>query len=210
MAAFASNWAIRTSFTWEPTGGILREATKTNRSQSKRFSGEMISTSGKALYSQGREICPISNSHRAVIWSDRSQIPMEEITSPPSSFSPVSRVEPTSPMARRFTRFFPSLGEAARRASHPARPGLTAVSRPSVMAADRAGSASTQGRREASSASSPWPASSWPGWFTRNEPRPRTGSPGTRAKIGPSAAGSVSGPKPSRGAGETRAAPFQR
>ena len=49
MAALVSNWAMRTSFTLEPTGGMPREATNTNTSQSKSFSTGTTSTSGKAL-----------------------------------------------------------------------------------------------------------------------------------------------------------------
>ena len=105
---------------------------------------------------------------------------MEESTSPPSSFSPVSRVEPTSPMARMFSRFFPALGAADRTDSQPARPVFTAVSCPASRAADRVASRGNSGRREASSTSRPWGAFSWPGWFTLKEPRPSTGSPSTR------------------------------
>lgn len=107
-------------------------------------------------------------------------MPMDEITSPPSSFSPVSRVEPTSPMARILTRFFsvPALWDNT--CSHPARPVLTAVSSPSSRAADRGASRGKSGRRETSSTSRPWGALSWPGQFTLKEPRPSTGSPSTR------------------------------
>ena len=51
---------------------------------------------------------------------------MEETTSPPSSFSPVRRVEPTSPMARMFTRFFPGLGDHFKSSSQPGRAVFTA------------------------------------------------------------------------------------
>ena len=170
-----------------------REATKTNTSQSNRSSGRTTWTSGKASYSQGRLICPISNSQRAVIWSLRSQIPMEPITSPPSSFSPVRRVEPTSPMARMLTRFFPPPRAWDRTDSQPGRPMFTAVSRPASRAADRVASRGTSGRREASSTSSPWGAFSWPGWDTRKEPRPSTGSPSIRYQMGAPGAGSALG-----------------
>ena len=107
-------------------------------------------------------------------------MPMEEITSPPSSFSPVRRVEPTSPIARMLTRFFPEWVDHFRISSQPGRAVLMAVSRPSAMACRTFSSTSSgttvpllsmalvgppskSGSREASSASSPWPASSWPG-----------------------------------------------
>ena len=107
-------------------------------------------------------------------------MPMDEITSPPSSFSPVRRVEPTSPMARMLTRFFPPPQAWDRTDSQPGRPMFTAVSRPASRAADRVASRGTSGRREASSPSRPWGALSWPGQFTLKEPRPSTGSPSTR------------------------------
>ena len=94
---------MRTSPEVTDVSGTMREAQNRNTSPSKSCSGAMMSTGGRAAAS-GDWIWFSSNSQRSDTPGRTSQMPMERITSPPSSRSPISRVLPTSPSASRVTR----------------------------------------------------------------------------------------------------------
>ena len=96
---------MRTSPPVTEVSGTIREAQNRNTSPSNICSGRMMSTGGSAAPSGGW-IWFSSNSQRSAAPGRTSQMPMDEMTSPPMSRRPVSRVLPTSPSASSVTRTF--------------------------------------------------------------------------------------------------------
>ena len=132
---------MRTSPEVTEVSGTNREAQNRNTSPSNTSSGETISTGGN-LSPSGETIWFSSISHRWGTFSRTSQMPMESMTSPPSSCSPMRRVLPTSPSASRFTRTRSLRRRGGSSSSCRGWARFTARTRPAAMAAASAGSVS--------------------------------------------------------------------
>ena len=99
---------------------------------------------------------------------------MEEITSPPISRRPISRVLPTSPRASRFTRTFSGRDTGASSSSSRGWDPFTARTRPARMA-DRSAGGTSSGHGAVHRDATPSSSVSWAGSVTGKVSRPARG-----------------------------------